>query len=254
MPAPIIMVHGAFCGGWAFEAFKTPFEKAGHVCTAPDLPGHGRLAGRAGPIGASMSDYARAVADLAADCDRPPILVGHSLGGLVVQMAAMRAPVSGLILLSPSAPWGVAADTMSSATVSLGLMSHLGAWTGLIEPDRKLVTGYGLDRVDRDAREALYAQMTPESSRALWETFNWWLDPFLTTQVDTARIDAPVLTLAGRWDMVNPPSTAALVNTRLGGRLEIVPNMSHWLVGEPGWRKVADICLGWMSSAKRAAA
>ena len=41
MPAPVIMVHGAFCGGWVFDRFKAPFEAAGPQCLTPDLPGHG---------------------------------------------------------------------------------------------------------------------------------------------------------------------------------------------------------------------
>ena len=38
---PIVMAHGAFCGGWAFEAFRQPFEAAGYDCLTPDLRGHG---------------------------------------------------------------------------------------------------------------------------------------------------------------------------------------------------------------------
>ena len=60
MPAPIIMVHGAFCGGWVFDRFRRPFEAAGHAVLAPDLRGHGD--GR--PVaGVSMGDYAAQIAD-----------------------------------------------------------------------------------------------------------------------------------------------------------------------------------------------
>ena len=41
MPPPIVMVHGAFCGGWVFEAFAEPFVAAGHQVLVPDLRGHG---------------------------------------------------------------------------------------------------------------------------------------------------------------------------------------------------------------------
>ena len=58
MPAPVIMVHGAFCGGWVFDRFKAPFEAAGHTCFTPDLPGHGSLGSSAAVCGQSMSDYA----------------------------------------------------------------------------------------------------------------------------------------------------------------------------------------------------
>ena len=57
--APILMVHGAFCGGWAFERFAEPFAAAGHEVRAPDLPGHGPGGAVAG---LSMRDYAGAIA------------------------------------------------------------------------------------------------------------------------------------------------------------------------------------------------
>ena len=90
MPAPIIMVHGAFCGGWVFDKFRGPFERAGHAVTALDLPGHQAGAPRGAVTGQSMGDYANAVVKACEALDEPPILIGHSLGGLIVQLAAAR--------------------------------------------------------------------------------------------------------------------------------------------------------------------
>ena len=39
MASTVIMVHGAFCGGWTFERLRMPFE-AGFKVLTPDLPGH----------------------------------------------------------------------------------------------------------------------------------------------------------------------------------------------------------------------
>jgi pimeloyl-ACP methyl ester carboxylesterase len=86
---PVIMVHGAFCGGWTFDAFRRPFEAAGHVVQTPDLLGHGDGALVAGR---SMSRLRQAGRRPVRACDEPPILIGHSMGGLVAQMAAARAP------------------------------------------------------------------------------------------------------------------------------------------------------------------
>jgi len=62
-----------------------------------------------------MSDYARAVAATCEGLGEPPILIGHSLGGLVAQLAAARAPIDSLILLAPSAPWGVHGVTLEGS-------------------------------------------------------------------------------------------------------------------------------------------
>ena len=79
MPAPIIMTHGAFCGGWVFENFRKPFEAAGHTVLAPDLRGHGPNDGSEAVVGVSMTDYARDIAELCAAQTQPAILMGHSL-------------------------------------------------------------------------------------------------------------------------------------------------------------------------------
>ena len=104
MLAPIVMTHGAFCGGWAFEDFRKPFEAAGHTVLAPDLRGHG-LGDRADAVvGVSMTDYARDIAELCAAQSQPAILMGHSLGGLVAALAARKTRVRAVVLLAPSAP------------------------------------------------------------------------------------------------------------------------------------------------------
>ena len=244
MAAPIVMVHGAFCGGWAFEVFKGPFEAAGHTVVTPDLRGHG--AGGGSVAGVSMSDYARDIAALCASQSEPPILMGHSLGGLVCQLAARRAPVKALVLLAPSPPWGVAGSSMEEAVTAFGLMMGA-AFTHAITPDRGLMRAYGLDRVPRPQRDAAVARLCPESGRALWETLNWWLDPFMTTSVGTGGLGAPCLVMAGQRDLVHPPMTARQTAQRLGADYVEMAGMSHWLLGETGWQDVATQAWDWLA-------
>jgi pimeloyl-ACP methyl ester carboxylesterase len=90
--------------------------------------------------------------------------------------------------------------------------------------------------------------MRAESGRALFETLNWWLDPFMTTMVDAERIKAPILAIAGGRDVIHPPATVRETAKRLGARVEVADGMSHWLPGEPGWEAVADLCLEWIAS------
>ncbi len=252
MATPVVMVHGAFCGGWVFERFREPFEAAGHAVVTPDLPGHGAQGRSVANL--TMIDYARSVADVCAAQQEPPILIGHSMGGLVAQLAAVRAPVSALILLAPSPPWGVAGASMEEAVSAVSLYALGPYWLQAVDPDYALAKLYSIDRMDRDARRAVFARMVPESGRALWQTLNWWLDPFMTTLVPPAAIGAPVLALAGGRDVIHPPATVKQTAARLSGDFRVFNDMSHWLPGEPGWEAVAQACLDWLPARKKVAA
>ncbi len=247
------MVHGAFCAGWAFDGFREPFEAAGHPVIAPDLPGHGADGGP--PVtGQSMSDYAGAVRLVIEAQGEPPILIGHSLGGLVAQMAATRARVAGLILLAPSAPWGVTGSTAEEAISAVSLYALGPYWALAVDPDYPAARRYLFDRLPRAVRRATFARLVPESGRALWETLNWWLDPFATTLVGAGDVRAPVLAIAGGLDAIHPAATVRAIAGRLGGETLVFPDMSHWLVGEPGWEGVAGACLDWIGALSACAA
>lgn len=243
LKTPIVMVHGAFCGGWAFDGFRKPFEEAGHLVLAPDLPGHGT---QAGPVaGLSMSDYVRAVLAVIEAQDEPPIVIGHSLGGLVGQMVAARTAVAGLILLAPSAPWGVTISSAEEALSAFSLYALGPFWSLAVPPDSIAARHYLLDRLTPEARRETYARLTPESGRALFETLNWWLDPLATTLVAAGKIQAPVLGIAGEFDAIHPPATVRATTERLGGEFHVARDASHWLPGEPGWETTAATCLDW---------
>jgi pimeloyl-ACP methyl ester carboxylesterase len=245
---PVIFAHGAFCGGWAFERFRQPFEARGLACLAPDMRGHGAGSPRDATAGLSMADYAADLAKLIASQPEPPILIGHSLGGLVAQMAVTRSPVRALVLLAPSPPWGVAGGSFEEAISAVSLYTLGAFWLQAIEPDYGSARGYSLDRLTSAERHAVFERMVPESGRALWETLNWWLDPMTTTAVPPSAIKAPVLALVGERDAIHPPSTVNQVAERLGGECRMLKDMSHWLVAEPGWDAAARICLDWLAA------
>ena len=242
------MVHGAFCGGWAFDAFREPFETTGYLCLTPDLRGHGPGARLSDVAQISMSDYAADIAAVIAAEPRPPVLIGHSLGGLVAQMAAAKAGVAALILLAPSAPQGVAGSSLEEAASAFGLYALGPFWSQAVKPDDAVAHLYSLDRMGKAEGQAVAGRMVAESGRALFETLNWWLDPFMTTQVDAARIKAPVFAASGSADLIHPPSTVRQTAARLNADVRVFEGMSHWLIGEPGWEAVAGASLDWLKA------
>ncbi|HEY8615009.1 alpha/beta hydrolase [Phenylobacterium sp.] len=250
----VVMVHGAFCGGWAFERFRTAFEAAGHRVLTPDLRGHGPGDPRDAVKNLSMTDYAGDIGALCARLPEPPVLVGHSMGGLVAQMAARQARPRALVLLAPSAPWGVTGSSFEEAATAFGV-HMLGPFSsGAVEPDLALMNRYSLSRMPPGSRRPILERLRPESARALRETLNWWLDPFMTTSVGAGALDVPALAVAGSEDLVHPPATVRLTAGRVGAQFVEMPGMSHWLLGEPGWDAVAERVLEWLAREARAAA
>ena len=88
--ARFVLVHGAFGGAWSWGEFVGELERAGHSVTAIDLPGSGE---DQTPVeGVTLDACAARVCDTLAAEAQPAILVGHSMGGVVITQAAARCP------------------------------------------------------------------------------------------------------------------------------------------------------------------
>lgn len=251
---PIVMVHGAFVGGWSFERFRAPFEAAGHQVLTPDLRGHQAKAPAKAVIGVSMRDYADDVAALCQSLAAPPILIGHSMGGLVTQLAARRVQPHAVVLLAPSPPWGLVGWSVEEAMSAFGAQMASLMSNGAVEPSREVMRSYTLDRMTKADAQPILARMRPESAQALRETLNWWLDPFMTTSVGAGPLPVRSLVISGEADQVHPAATGRQVAERIGAGFLSFPKMSHWLIGEPGWEQVADAALEFIGEQARVAA
>jgi pimeloyl-ACP methyl ester carboxylesterase len=91
----IVLVHGSYHGGWCWDLLRPELEARGHRVVSVDLPISDPAAGAA--------EYAHVVAD-AIDPAREPILVGHSMGGLVIPLVPALRPVRRLVFLAAFLP------------------------------------------------------------------------------------------------------------------------------------------------------
>ncbi len=248
---PVVFVHGAFCGGWAFEAFREPFEAEGFETHAPNLLHHERGADLEALAQSGLKDYAKAIAHYVRDLRSAPILIGHSLGGLVAQLVASKIEVRGLVLLAPSAPWGVPPTTLDEHGNHFGLSMLGDYWRRPVPPDYRVARATTLDRLSHDDARRAFARFVPESGRAIREAMQWWLDASMSSQAPVYKIAAPVLGMAGGKDRVNPSSTVRRVLSRFPegqAHFHEFPEMSHWLVGEPEAPDVAKLTLQWFEA------
>ena len=113
-----------------------------------------------------------------------------------------------------------------------------------------LCAAHSLDRLPKEKRREIFEKFVPESGRAAFEILHWGLDMSRASEVDVRKTDCPLLFLVGDSDRISPSGTvqraAALYKDR--AQCEILPGMSHWLVGEPGWEQVCDRSLAWLAS------
>jgi len=247
---PVVMIHGAFCGPWAFDDFRLPFEEAGFGVHAPLLRHHGHGHNPPPALGqTSLLDYAHDLAGFIATLPEPPVLVGHSLGGLLAQMLAARGLARALVLLAPSAPWGVLPSTLFELASSQTLLFAQGDYRGsVIRPSYRIASAHSLDRLGQAERSAAYARFVPESGQATFEVMHWSFDHRRASRVPAHDVGCAVLCLVGSEDRINPPSTVKRVAQRLNGRatFEELAGMSHWLIGEPGWAGIARKAVAWL--------
>ena len=94
-----VLVHGAWHGAWCWHKVVAELERRGHSVEAVDLPGHGL--DRTPLEQVSLDAYSDRVVATLESADEPAVLVGHSMGGLVITEAAERVPqlVSQLVYL-----------------------------------------------------------------------------------------------------------------------------------------------------------
>ncbi|HEY5337308.1 MAG TPA: alpha/beta hydrolase [Rhizomicrobium sp.] len=252
--SPVVMIHGAFCSDWAFAHWRPLFEARGHKVHLPVLRYHDHGRNPPAKLGTtSLLDYAGDLADLLKKIGEPALLIGHSMGGLLAQMLAARCDVRAIACLAPSAPYGIMPSTHFEIASAQALYFAGDFWNSVLKPEKWIAAANSLDMLSEQERDATFAKFVPESGLATFEIMQWGLDTKQASTVDAAKVTCPVLCLAGTRDKVNPPGTVYNIAQRYRrlATFEEIPNHSHWLIGEPGWEKIAARVLDWFETMPR---
>ena len=88
--ATYVLIHGAWHGGWCWDKVVPLLRKKGHKVEAPDLPGHGKDKTPIREV--SLQGYADRVCKVLDTQSEPVILLGHSMGGIVISQTAEYRP------------------------------------------------------------------------------------------------------------------------------------------------------------------
>jgi pimeloyl-ACP methyl ester carboxylesterase len=242
--APLLFVHGAFAGAWCWDEHFLPwFAKRGYEAHAVSLRGHGGSAGREGLDGFSIADYADDVAAVADRLARPPILVGHSMGGFVVQKYLERRKAAGTVLMASVPPRGLAGPGLSLAVwnpvaaLSMGSVHALGQAWGSPEVMQAALFSSLLS-----AEEAMrcLARMGPESTRAM-------LDMYGGDLPDPRRAGRdPMLVMGAAEDALIPEAFVRATARSYGVEPHILDGIGHLMMLDAAWEATAGCLLDWL--------
>ena len=162
----IVLVHGAYLGAWCWDFLTPELARLGHRVITVDLPISDPTLG--------ASAYARVIED-ALDPDTEPILVGHSMAGLVIPLVAAHRPIKRLVFLAamlPS-PGKSAKDQRSVEHIDGGLPPVHAQWTDLGDDVWMVGPKTATELFFQDAPAALARwasqRLRPQSYRVLTE-------------------------------------------------------------------------------------
>lgn len=241
---PLLFIHGAFAGAWCWdEFFLSWFAERGYDAHALSLRGHGESAGGDRLNDSSIDDYADDVDQVAAALPEPPLLVGHSMGGFVVQKLLERRTPSGAVLMASVPPRGLAGPGLSlavwnpAAAVGIGAIQSFGDAFGSPEVMKEALFSAALG----PARAFGYlARMGPESTRAM-------LDMYGGNLPDRDRITpCPMFVMGAAGDELIPTTFVRATARSYGAPLKIVDEIGHLMMLDEGWEAVAEELLVWM--------
>ena len=257
MSETIVLVHGLWMTPLSWENWIERFSAREHSVLAPAWPGMDR---DVASLRADTTSYAHLgvteIADhyekLIRELERPPIIMGHSFGGLVTQLLLDRGVGAAGVAIHPASPKGVLIVPPSSVRVaSVALRNPANRHRAQMLTAKQFHYAFGNTLSERDSQAVYERYAVPGPGRPLFQAVTANFDRHAATKVNFRNdTRAPLLILGGGKD-----HTVAAVSTRSNYKLQSkskaateykeYADRSHWTCGEPGWEAVADHALDW---------
>jgi len=228
--ASILFVHGAGHGAWCWrDHFTGWFEALGYTVAAPDLPHHGSLP-RRGITFTPLRAYIDAVAQAAARLEPPRVLIGHSMGGFIIQKYLERAEADLAVLLASTPPTGASGFVKRMATRRPMAFFYT------------MLTGNGTNSVERtrdyffhvetptDVVNRCHQRLQPESMRVLRD---------MMPALHPERISTPVVVIGAEGDWLVAPPHDLETTARAYQTSPLILPGGHDMMLDTAWERAA---------------
>lgn len=230
---PILFVHGGLHGSWCWRPMMRYLCDRGWPCYALNWYNHYRsdCLPLERFVRRTILDVTEEIGLITKRIGQPPILIGHSMGGLASMKYAESAAVRGLVLVAPGMPAEIGKvdyDLPTEEGVAFGpppldwARSHF--WPGCSEQD---VAFY----------YSLLGQESPECIRDIVHA---------RVHIDRIRISHPILTLAGEHDKLVPPHFVRELASFLGADYQFYAGRGHDIMMDSRWHEVASRVESWL--------
>lgn len=257
-PTPVVFIHGLWLHASSWAPWVERFSSAGYAPVAPGWPGESAdiAACRAHPervadLGIeAVTAHFRAIVDAAA---QPPILVGHSFGGLIAQKLLGEGRGRAAIAIDPAQIKGVLILPLAQLRSALPVLANpLNIHRAVALTRDEFRYGFG-NAIGEAASAALYDRyQIPSPARPLFEAATANLVPHSPAAVDVANATrGPLLMVSGTADHTVPDATTRASFHRYAHSpavtdLRTFEGRGHSLTIDEGWPEVAAACLEWL--------
>ena len=255
----IVFIHGAWVTPDCWDKFIPYFENLGYKCIAPSWPfkedsvEEQNKNPKAGLATLGIKEIVEHYDKIIRELPEKPILIGHSFGGMFVQMLLDRglglagaaidpAPPKGIFSLYPTLAWAL----------KVPLLTLMG-WKKIVHWKLKDFKYGFVHTMPEKEQEATYKKyVVPESGRVFWQAA---LAPFNNSAYvnfnNSSR--SPLLIIAGEKDQIVPAiidrdNFKKYKNSKTRTDFKEFPGRVHWIIAEPGWEEVALYIDRWLKS------
>jgi non-heme chloroperoxidase len=256
---PVVFIHGLWIHSQAWTSWIELYEQAGYAPAAPGWPGEAADVGqtRAFPdrlAGIGIDDITEHYAGLIDRLPAPPVVIGHSFGGLIAQKLLGQGRARAAVAIDPAQIKGVKPLPLAQLRSGFPVLGNpRNSRRAVSLTPKQFRYGFG-NAISEDESRELYERWTiPGPGRPLFEAAAANFKSRSPAKVDTGnRTRGPLLFVSGGKDHTVPHVVTRAAHRRYKDSpaitdLELFPDRGHSLVLDHGWHEIAEFTRDWLA-------